>query len=223
MFSRSTFLRAYPRTRGGTHGGACCGSSLKGLSPHPRGNHAGGVGLEFGGGPIPASAGEPQAPACCAGACRAYPRIRGGTCRACVSVVVTAGLSPHPRGNPYSQAETKLNKGPIPASAGEPTPQAAGPTWAWAYPRIRGGTHHASANRSSVSGLSPHPRGNRSDEQEEATQYGPIPASAGEPNFEFVGLRLEGAYPRIRGGTQSLFRGEQSVEGLSPHPRGNLR
>ena len=192
-----------------------------GLSPHPRGNLRG---VAYGNGrygPIPASAGEPHWCPESTGWRRAYPRIRGGTDREAYTAVRAWGLSPHPRGNLGSSLKPILIFGPIPASAGEPVRPPLAWGCRWAYPRIRGGTGLAGAPSARNLGLSPHPRGNHSFYQPGPRRRGPIPASAGEPDDGRQGFATGEAYPRIRGGTgEGLYSGA-TVQGLSPHPRGN--
>ena len=72
-------LRAYPRSRGGTHQSDIAQHQHQGLSPLARGNlcvehHRGTLG-----GPIPARAGEPGSASSRKRSARAYPRSRGGT------------------------------------------------------------------------------------------------------------------------------------------------
>ena len=50
---------------------------------------------------------------------------------------------------------------------------------------------------------------------------GSIPACAGEPAVDGVGLAPEGVYPRVCGGTQSVPTRLDLIQGLSPRVRGN--
>ncbi len=91
--------RAYPRVRGGTSWKTCCPGVSGGLSPRPRGNHAGGGVSGVRQGPIPASAGEPSEGRTMTCTSRAYPRVRGGTPAGQFARHPAQGLSPRPRGN----------------------------------------------------------------------------------------------------------------------------
>ena len=77
--SRSTDARVYPRECGGTKTGMNYTPRNQGLSPRVRGNRAARRGPPVGGGSIPASAGEPAAPAFRRRFRKVYPRECGGT------------------------------------------------------------------------------------------------------------------------------------------------
>ncbi len=77
----STSPWAYPRMRGGTIALSPEGTDLMGLSPHARGNQHVHWVVAAGQGPIPACAGEPWSTSWHSQKSRAYPRMRGGTCR----------------------------------------------------------------------------------------------------------------------------------------------
>ena len=92
--------RVYPRTGGGTRGGAAVRGARQGLSPH--------------------GAGEPR---CCPvrlAKPRVYPRTGGGTIAEATSKVSDEGLSPHGRGNRRCGLSGREHPGSIPARAGEP-------------------------------------------------------------------------------------------------------
>ena len=154
---------------------------------------------------------------------RAYPRIRGGTRPRRQSACLIGGLSPHTRGNHLADFRGYRSAGPIPAYAGEPGTEPIYGNTSRAYPRIRGGTLTRSRLTTSVTGLSPHTRGNPAL-TEAVNRFGrPIPAYAGEPSIASVEWSRLGAYPRIRGGTVWNGPAQKASSGLSPHTRGNLR
>ena len=70
-------------------------------------------------------------------------------------------------------------------------------------------------------GLSPRARGNRQGACKRIADWGPIPASAGEPPPKSSAARPLRAYPRERGGTVTFLRHPQRCAGLSPRARGN--
>ena len=70
-------------------------------------------------------------------------------------------------------------------------------------------------------GLSPLARGNRGADAKKVRRRGPIPARAGEPADLQRLDRVDGAYPRSRGGTVSASCRPGAVGGLSPLARGN--
>ena len=174
-------LRAYPRVRGGTKRLGLMRSVAEGLSPRPRGNPQQAQGEVVGGGPIPASAGEPAALSRWSAPWWAYPRVRGGTRHGEPGTGVLLGLSPRPRGNPCDEMNGSAHGGPIPASAGEPLWWQRNRRLERAYPRVRGGTSVAWASTAMATGLSPRPRGNLRASVHHLVRHGPIPASAGEP------------------------------------------
>ena len=215
--------RTYPRVRGGTNIESMPAVVTTGLSPRPRGNRAHAQAQRRSGGPIPASAGEPELVKQAVAKTRAYPRVRGGTARCRFDIMPFTGLSPRPRGNLRSIFSLSSRRGPIPASAGEPAPVITPLGETGAYPRVRGGTSRDSSRSRSVQGLSPRPRGNRRLHRPPGRSHGPIPASAGEPCSPPIHLCIPWAYPRVRGGTWVAYRAGRGVWGLSPRPRGNHR
>ena len=66
--------------------------------------------------------------------------MRGGTFFGVGKCLQAQGLSPHARGNLGLAGRSALDRGPIPACAGEPPGRAVAVVVGWAYPRMRGGT-----------------------------------------------------------------------------------
>ena len=132
--------RAYPRLRGGTLGIDNTPPSELGLSPLARGNLNQVFHFTSPLGPIPACAGEPRPARQCGRCCRAYPRLRGGTCRWSSSCGPHQGLSPLARGNRRPAMYQQPVSGPIHACAGEPAQASLSAAASRAYPRLRGGT-----------------------------------------------------------------------------------
>ncbi len=111
---------AYPRAGGGTFSGSDRTRTSTGLSPRRRGNPELATKEEIWIGPIPAQAGEPQAPSRSPPSRRAYPRAGGGTASGWIVPADRPGLSPRRRGNPIPCSQSTDSSGPIPAQAGEP-------------------------------------------------------------------------------------------------------
>ena len=91
------------------------------------------------------------------------------------------------------------------------------------YPRACGGTNAHAAAASTVTGLSPRLRGNRTRTR---TGYGgrrSIPAPAGEPPGWLSPSFCWPVYPRACGGTVHLPETGLVLVGLSPRLRGNPR
>ena len=115
--------RAYPRSRGGTAAIWPTAPRSWGLSPLARGNRfLQGISNRVEG-PIPARAGEPPGWAGHGALGGAYPRSRGGTLEESARIGALRGLSPLARGNPGHHRAELIYAGPIPARAGEPTPE----------------------------------------------------------------------------------------------------
>ncbi len=131
------------------------------------------------------------------------------------------GLSPLARGNLGFLEMGHHRAGSIPARAGEPS----GNGWAGGgqgvYPRSRGGTYPKNSTPLPCRGLSPLARGNRRVSADFWAFTGSIPARAGEPAVEDVGLLFGRVYPRSRGGTHAAMAWSACSRGLSPLARGN--
>ena len=159
--SRTHFRGGYPRKRGGTQCRSGHSVLTEGLSPQARGNGNSLSNPGYGGGAIPASAGERWVSCSAIWSTRGYPRKRGGTCtlvrlKALEEEAIPAsagerllrrasvggfwGLSPQARGNELAQAVGQFGKGAIPASAGERVRSCRLASRGWGYPRKRGGT-----------------------------------------------------------------------------------
>ena len=89
------------------------------------------------------------------------------------------------------------------------------------YPRACGGTSPARPTPPAAAGLSPRVRGNRGDGHQHETDWGSIPARAGEPSFLDFVPHVGVVYPRACGGTGPRCDMEDIAEGLSPRVRGN--
>ena len=174
-------LRVYPRVCGGTEDGSGLRSDSRGLSPRVRGNRVGFAPVRGGGGAIPACAGEPITGNAAGGANGVYPRVCGGTLDWSGRHCYNCGLSPRVRGNHWLASGVPMNRGSIPACAGEPCRRRSSRYCATVYPRVCGGTRRATIRSASVNGLSPRVRGNPVRQGQDADAQRSIPACAGEP------------------------------------------
>ena len=172
---------AYPRSRGGTWAWCSWEGVISGLSPLARGNRSRLPRKRRMPGPIPARAGEPSPAMYVSAAMAAYPRSRGGTACTDQRTDLYPGLSPLARGNHHLVWLRKLQRGPIPARAGEPDQVEVRVLPNGAYPRSRGGTVAPRVNTEKAPGLSPLARGNPALTWSLVNMPGPIPARAGEP------------------------------------------
>ena len=211
----------YPRTCGGTNPISWSVLVVWGLSPHVRGNPLGADLVAEAGGSIPARAGEPGDMTTADDHRRVYPRTCGGTRSSHSVSTAPTGLSPHVRGNHELPPTVELLARSIPARAGEPSPARPTSGRRRVYPRTCGGTYHSPRSRSSVSGLSPHVRGNLLVGLGAVDEHGSIPARAGEPPAKKHLTSRPWVYPRTCGGTDRRPDSSTSCDGLSPHVRGN--
>ena len=101
-------LRAYPRSRGGTHLTPRTVGARGGLSPLTRGNLITVALIAILAGPIPAHAGEPFIRYRSLITLWAYPRSRGGTQARSACGSWCRGLSPLTRGNPRMRSSSFL-------------------------------------------------------------------------------------------------------------------
>ena len=213
--------RVYPRVCGGTRRAISASMSRRGLSPRVRGNPARHLGQRHLDRSIPACAGEPLPVRVPAQQCGVYPRVCGGTVRRRIEDRAMTGLSPRVRGNRSTRARAATAPRSIPACAGEPAGQLLIIGQVEVYPRVCGGTRRRRKGGRSTSGLSPRVRGNLGLPAKWQDKRRSIPACAGEPDtVRFVPL-VSVVYPRVCGGTGSVFRGDERDRGLSPRVRGN--
>jgi len=152
---------------------------------------------------------------------RVYPRLRGGTDEPIQPAILGMGLSPLARGNRLLCLLDGVEKGSIPACAGEPISGAGCARVTRVYPRLRGGTSVTPTEIFLSMGLSPLARGNRPLVNGLTALYGSIPACAGEPRSWPNRCLAAWVYPRLRGGTALVGRVGVARQGLSPLARGN--
>ena len=147
----------------------------------------------------------------------------GGTTAAGSQYQSAMGLSPRVRGNLSRAAAYHVNRGSIPACAGEPLSFVTRPPTLTVYPRVCGGTSCFPLRRMASRGLSPRVRGNPWLRSSPAPPQGSIPACAGEPAQAAGRQTMTGVYPRVCGGTLEQDTAYLQARGLSPRVRGNRR
>ncbi len=111
--------------------------------------------------------------------------------------------------------------GSIPACAGEPLKPRPRRAWRAVYPRVCGGTGFNDVGEFLARGLSPRVRGNRAATIKTSTDFGSIPACAGEPRRRPSTSLGPSVYPRVCGGTAKPLIAQTMSLGLSPRVRGN--
>ena len=195
----------------------------RGLSPRVRGNPIQLALMGFPGGPIPACAGQPPLLEGEFPIDGAYPRVCGATPSREAHGQTRRGLSPRVRGNLLGHSRAGCSDGPIPACAGQPDQSLAGRSPGGAYPRVCGATRLKNIGHGHDHGLSPRVRGNLEQVIEVDTNFGPIPACAGQPRRRQPETYATAAYPRVCGATPLVRRVPFVGKGLSPRVRGNLQ
>ena len=125
------------------------------------------------------------------------------------------------RGSPPNSKGTGSEQGSIPAGAGEPLHAESLTIKIWVYPRGCGGAELPDVLHGLARGLSPRVRGSQSSTLRLFSSLGSIPAGAGEPHGETVGVIKNRVYPRGCGGADSNAKDHFQTNGLSPRVRGS--
>ena len=170
-----------------------------GSSPHTRGAHFEVVVDPIQLGIIPAYAGSTPSCTSTHPSPGDHPRIRGEHFPSVSHSPTFRGSSPHTRGALPDGRRYLAEHGIIPAYAGSTIGSAAPATSDTDHPRIRG--EHTSGRRSAsgTRGSSPHTRGARALDRQEAQRHRIIPAYAGSTvDYEYLTTYYED-HPRIRG------------------------
>ena len=210
----------YPRACGGTPVPRQPLLLLRGLSPRVRGNRPLTEQPGFGGGSIPARAGEPWGVHPVIHPVTVYPRACGGTALIRFANVRASGLSPRVRGNHQVPPLSRERSRSIPARAGEPLYSVSSGSSIGVYPRACGGTWDCVSMSGDEWGLSPRVRGNRQGSALGHGLEGSIPARAGEPvKLPWKPQEVK-VYPRACGGTTPILLSLKNGQGLSPRVRG---
>ena len=170
-----------PRVGGGAKLDISAKQTAMGPSPRGRGSQRHGDVARGGRGSIPAWAGEPAEWASGPTHSRVHPRVGGGAREGAREPDVSQGPSPRGRGSHFYAVPRGVNRGSIPAWAGEPgrpPPPGAG---LGVHPRVGGGAPSWKIRWNTTSGPSPRGRGSRGESGGRLRLCGSIPAWAGEP------------------------------------------
>ena len=213
--------QVYPRVGGGTPSLWRVVPLHPGLSPRGRGNRYAHARAYRRLRSIPAWAGEPLSTGRRRRASTVYPRVGGGTLAVLADSNTAEGLSPRGRGNHGAALRSGNRQRSIPAWAGEPQGYAARPRTYPVYPRVGGGTALLDLGVRTGGGLSPRGRGNPTRQLYSLAKNRSIPAWAGEPAISPQSTSTARVYPRVGGGTVSVYAYPSGDEGLSPRGRGN--
>ena len=214
-------LQVYPRVGGGTFPHWYHKPQAEGLSPRGRGNLASRPPVLRRHRSIPAWAGEPGVPHFPTHVNPVYPRVGGGTFPGGWWSPSVLGLSPRGRGNRLDCCCYFPGIRSIPAWAGEPVSGQSPVPMSVVYPRVGGGTIIGLVLLRVGFGLSPRGRGNPPRIISLITNFGSIPAWAGEPISTPRPWPPSRVYPRVGGGTGCATPPACRPMGLSPRGRGN--
>ena len=134
-----------------------------------------------------------------------------------------AGPSPRGRGSPIDPPPRALDRGSIPAWAGEPRAAIllAQPTGV--HPRVGGGAALTTNQHIKDQGPSPRGRGSRCCTRRQSWRCGSIPAWAGEPANRRRRRSSRGVHPRVGGGAGYTIPAALFSMGPSPRGRGSQR
>ncbi len=215
--------RVHPRVCGGTPPGSGWRPLTPGPSPRMRG-HLSRERLDRGGrGSIPAYAGAPCTTWTQRLQSKVHPRVCGGTAAGGRTIQPCPGPSPRMRGHLRLFRALKPHEGSIPAYAGAPDTASPDRKRFRVHPRVCGGTHLPSRQRSQSAGPSPRMRGHRLFQRIDKLRARSIPAYAGAPEPVWRRRRRHRVHPRVCGGTGDRNRGARGQPGPSPRMRGHRR
>ena len=192
----------------------------QGQSPLTRGRPQSSTGRATICGSIPAHAGEAWPGIGQALSAGVNPRSRGGGSKARPRARRTAGQSPLTRGRHYTDQLVLLDKGSIPAHAGEAQRDQLLALEPGVNPRSRGGGGDNTLADRVAQGQSPLTRGRQSSLAEQLCINGSIPAHAGEAPRRLPRARGAVVNPRSRGGGWPASRRPGWPIGQSPLTRG---
>ena len=213
--------RVDPRVCGGADAGS--GNPVRGLGRSPRVRGSRGrvpIGpVRFGS--IPACAGEPDRAAGPGRGAWVDPRVCGGARILFRGSFSGWGRSPRVRGSLSRRGVGRGPGGSIPACAGEPMRTETARKDTRVDPRVCGGAGCPPRSVSAAKGRSPRVRGSLRELARSPVRVGSIPACAGEPISDRLGLGMFWVDPRVCGGAQSLDFRVRAGEGRSPRVRGS--
>ena len=190
----------YPRVCGGNVRPRFLEVQELGLSPRVRGKRDVSFRGSLGTGSIPACAGETGWSNFSLGVQTVYPRVCGGNILLAGRNFSVSGLSPRVRGKPGRPDDHPIQRGSIPACAGETRVYATQAAYDRVYPRVCGGNLTTVLFRVLLSGLSPRVRGKHNRANHLNIHRRSIPACAGETTIAPHRNIAKRVYPRVCGG-----------------------
>ena len=213
----------YPRVGGGNHPGGKGVAAGRGLSPRGRGKPGGAGSGGCAGRSIPAWAGETAGEVVTVLMFQVYPRVGGGNAGGSEARPHTLGLSPRGRGKLANLPDWRIQRGSIPAWAGETLRARGEQGKPGVYPRVGGGNCYKHRITPDYPGLSPRGRGKPPGHTRIGHRHRSIPAWAGETRPSRQTPRHREVYPRVGGGNVLPSDTTGNRRGLSPRGRGKLK
>ena len=169
---------------------------------------------------IPACAGNTTVAAIRRCRARDHPRLRGEHSHWRLRTWRISGSSPLARGTLRSLSALSLAAGIIPACAGNTPRPRRSPAWAWDHPRLRGEHVLVRSLVCVLLGSSPLARGTLIFQYDRVSDFGIIPACAGNTWGGACGGSCLGDHPRLRGEHGIIQRVHNGRRGSSPLARG---
>ena len=151
-----------------------------------------------------------------------HPRVCGGSRNAGLCIGLIAGTSPRVRGKLECGRERVVDRGYIPACAGEARRAVALACVASVHPRVCGGSGFLQGRQEPELGTSPRVRGKRHPGLAERREHGYIPACAGEASENSRVVTPIAVHPRVCGGSHRPALRVCRMQGTSPRVRGKL-
>ncbi len=211
----------HPRGCGGAVPSLVRPLERRGPSPRVRGSPCQGARHTGVSRTIPAGAGEPIGRVMDKQGPWDHPRGCGGARLAVLFGRLRTGPSPRVRGSHAIGPGGHVEKGTIPAGAGEPSRRDACSAICADHPRGCGGAVSDRLKRGVSMGPSPRVRGSQIAAVIPHFSTGTIPAGAGEPRWRSGRSRHNGDHPRGCGGAVSSGRPKRALAGPSPRVRGS--
>ena len=150
-----------------------------------------------------------------------HPRTYGATRHKSPGENLLKGSSPHLRGNHHHHRLRHARNRVIPAPTGQPRARCRCCGAPRGHPRTYGATIGGGVSHLTISGSSPHLRGNPYFEAVGDRSEGVIPAPTGQPVTATDPEGLDRGHPRTYGATSTSSPVMPRATGSSPHLRGN--
>ena len=215
--------RVHPRVCGEAGIGFMGKEWDNGPSPRVRGSRPPERATRIRDGSIPACAGKPDVDQRYSAIPRVHPRVCGEASPGSRARMGIGGPSPRVRGSLLVASASGGFSGSIPACAGKPPGNPAGPFPGGVHPRVCGEALAAGWLDGTDRGPSPRVRGSRTGSGHGGSRTWSIPACAGKPFRHGVGQPAIRVHPRVCGEAVVIAHDLPPARGPSPRVRGSRR